>query len=72
MEIVKVDEKGRILLPKKDREEHGIEPGSQLGIEWEGNVMRIVLVPNPFDVLAEEAMEDYQAGRTRSLRDRSR
>ncbi len=68
MEIVKVDEKGRILLPKKEREAHGIEPGSQLGIEWEGNVMRIVLIPNPFDVLAEDAEAAYRAGRTRSLR----
>ncbi len=71
MEIVRVDDKGRILLPKKDREAHGIEPGSQLGIEWEGNVMRIVLVPNPFDALAEEATAEYRAGRTRTLRRRT-
>ncbi len=68
MEIVKVDEKGRILLPKKDRVAHGIEPGSQLAIEWEGDVMRIVPIPNPFDALAEEAAADYRTGRTRSLR----
>ena len=72
MEIVTVDDKGRILLPKKDREAHGIQPGSRLAIAWEGDVMQVVPVPNPFDALAEEALAEYRAGKTRGLRPRPR
>ncbi|HET7036034.1 MAG TPA: AbrB/MazE/SpoVT family DNA-binding domain-containing protein [Thermomicrobiaceae bacterium] len=72
MEIVKVDEKGRIQLPKKEREAHGMQPGAQLAIEWEGEVMRVTLVPNPFDALADEALTDYHAGSTRRLTPRTR
>ena len=72
MEIVKVDDKGRIQIPKRDREIHGIGPGSQLAIEWDGDVMRVRPVPNPFDALAEDAIEDFHAGKTRSLRSQTR
>lgn len=72
MEIVKVDDKGRIQLPKKDREAHGIQPGSRLAIEWEGDVLRVIPVPNPFDALADEALAEYRAGATRRLQPRPR
>jgi AbrB family looped-hinge helix DNA binding protein len=68
---VKVDIKGRLLLPKSVREGLGIEPGDTLFVDYdeEHQQMRLAKAENPFDLLVEHALAEHKAGRTRNLRE---
>jgi len=45
MAIVKVSEKGWVVIPKELRKKYGIKPGSRVNLmEWDGS---LVLVPIP-------------------------
>lgn len=67
---VRVDAKGRLSLPRRLREELGIEPGDTLFVEGGAGqaTLRLAKAENPFDVLAEHAIQEYRAGRTKPLR----
>ncbi len=67
---VKVDAKGRLLIPRELRDELNIRPGDTLFVEREEGraVLRYALAENPFDALADAAEDEYRAGRTRNLR----
>lgn len=69
MALVTVDEKGRVMIPKKVRKELIVQPGDALFLRREGNTLQLAKVENPFDALAEHAEREYHADRTRSLRD---
>ncbi len=71
MLAVRVDSKGRLTIPKEARESLNVQPGDTffVEIEEEGKVLRYAKAENPFDVLAEEALEEYRRGETRSLRE---
>lgn len=69
MDVVKVDAKGRVALPASIRGLAGINPGDVYFIAFQDSEIRLAKAINPFDALAEEAINDYRAGRTRSLRD---
>ena len=66
-----VDEKGRILIPDAVRKQLGIEAGDVmfLQVEEETGVLRYAKAENPFDLLAEHALRESRAGRTRTLRE---
>jgi AbrB family looped-hinge helix DNA binding protein len=68
---VKVDPKGRLTIPQQLREMLGIEPGDIFFVDYdmERNVLRYAKAENPFDTLAEHALAERRAGRTRSLRE---
>jgi len=67
---VKVDTKGRLVIPQPLRLALGIEPGDTLFVETEGDrVLRYAKAENPFDVLGDLALAEYHAGRTTNLRD---
>jgi AbrB family looped-hinge helix DNA binding protein len=67
---VKVDSKGRLTIPQPLRAALGIEPGDTLFVETEGgNVLRYAKADNPFDVLADRALAERRAGRTKGLRE---
>lgn len=68
---VKVDPKGRLTIPRRLREGLGIEPGDAFFVEGdeEGKVLRFAKAENPFDILAEHALREHRAGRTRGLRE---
>jgi antitoxin PrlF len=68
---IKVDDKGRLTIPRTLRKELGIEPGDTMFVEREPNgvVLRYAKAENPFDGLARHAEQEYRAGRTKSLRD---
>lgn len=69
MHSVKVDTKGRLVIPLPLRKALGIEPGDTLFVETEGDrVLRYAKAENPFDLLAEHAVAERAAGRTKSLR----
>jgi AbrB family looped-hinge helix DNA binding protein len=67
---VKVDPKGRPTIPQRIRDELGIEPGDTFFVEADGEhaVVRYAKAENPFDALAEHAIAEHRAGRTRGLR----
>lgn len=65
----RMDEKGRLAIPKSIRDELGAQTGDTFFFEREGNVVRLAKAENPFDSLAEHAEDEYRAGRTRNLRD---
>ncbi len=67
-----VDSKGRILIPKRDREELGVKPGDALFIEREDNVLHLIPAENPFDALARETIAEYEASKTRRLQRKRR
>jgi AbrB family looped-hinge helix DNA binding protein len=66
-----VDEKGRVLIPDAVRKRLGISAGDVLflQVEEETGVLRYAKADNPFDILAEHALREYRAGRTRTLRE---
>jgi AbrB family looped-hinge helix DNA binding protein len=66
---VRVDAKGRLLIPQEMRSALDIHPGDTLFVEQEGKVLRYAKADNPFDLLAEHALREYEAGKTKSLRD---
>lgn len=67
---VRVDAKGRFSLPRRLREELGIEPGDTLFVEGgEGQAtLRLAKAENPFEILAEHALRQHWAGRSKSAR----
>jgi AbrB family looped-hinge helix DNA binding protein len=66
---VKTDAKGRLTIPQDLRARLGIQAGDIFFLEVEEGVMRLAKAENPFDILAEHALAEYRAGRTKSLRD---
>jgi len=67
--IVRVDAKGRVTLPKVIRDELSIKDGTPFFVKLIKEKGAVILSPaiNPFDILAEEAMEEYKAGKTISI-----
>ena len=67
----KLDSKGRLLLPRKLRDSLSLNAGDTLFLQYESKsgVVRFAKASNPFDVLAEEAVKEYEAGKTMDLRD---
>jgi AbrB family looped-hinge helix DNA binding protein len=68
---VKVDVKGRLTIPQPLRKALGIEPGDIffVALDETHRELRYAKAENPFDVLAQHAINEYHAGRTRNLRD---
>lgn len=64
-----MDDKGRLVIPKKVREEFGASPGDAFYLRIRGRVMEVVRAQNPFDVLAEEAKREHERGQTVALED---
>ncbi len=71
---LKVDSKGRISIPKQYREKIGLEPGDALFLEIDEGTgtLQIRKAINPFDILALDAIRQYEAGETIPLRDIAR
>lgn len=67
---VTLDPKGRLIVPLQVRKGMGLEPGDTFFLEYdeERQVLRYAKAENPFDVLAEHALREHRAGRTRGLR----
>jgi bifunctional DNA-binding transcriptional regulator/antitoxin component of YhaV-PrlF toxin-antitoxin module len=59
-----------LLIPDAIRKQMGIETGDIFFVQVEDSgVLRYARAENPFDVLAEHAIAEHRAGRTRGLRD---
>lgn len=68
MVTTKLDNKGRISIPTSIREKLGLESGDVMFLDVQNMVLRVAKATNPFDALIEEAVEEFEAGETRSLR----
>lgn len=66
---VRLDDKGRLTLPRSIREALHAEPGDVFYLRPEVDGLRIVKGDNPFDALAEEAIREDDAGETIALDD---
>ncbi|MGC4105066.1 MAG: AbrB/MazE/SpoVT family DNA-binding domain-containing protein [Thermomicrobiales bacterium] len=71
MAVATIDAKGRIAIPAEIRKRLGLEAGDAFFFDAEegADVIRIVKAVNPFDILADRAIDEYNAGRTINLRD---
>jgi AbrB family looped-hinge helix DNA binding protein len=64
----RVDDKGRLVIPRAIREAMGLQAGDAVYCRSRGGVMHCVKAQNPFDALAEEALREHKRGETKSLR----
>ena len=69
MVTVRVDDKGRLSIPAEIRTAMGIKSGDVFFLESdpESKIIHLAKAVNPFDGLAEHALREYRAGRTRNL-----
>ena len=74
MVTVTVDSKGRLSIPANVRDELGIEAGDVLFLKTDAEhaVIHLTKAQNPFDGLAEHAIEEYRQGRTTNIHDFAR
>lgn len=68
-EIVKIDSKGRLVVPKAVRERVGIQAGDTYFLDAEEGFIRLIKAEDPFIRLAQHARRDHAEGRTRPARD---
>ncbi len=64
---VRLDDRGRILIPRTIREALRAEPGDVFFIQQDENGMRIMKGEDPFDALADDAIREDDAGETISF-----
>lgn len=65
---VKADAKGRLTIPQELRSRLGVRAGDVFFLEAEDGVLHFAKAENPFEILAEHALAEHRAGRTKSLR----
>ncbi len=65
---LKVDAKGRVMLPLAIRKSLRINAGDVLFLEKEETGIRITKAENPYDLLIKDAIERHEAGKTIGLR----
>lgn len=74
-ENVRIDNKGRVTLPKNMREALGLETGDAVFLkkyEPEEKQVRLAPAVSPFDILAEHAIKEHQNGRARTIEEFAR
>ena len=64
---VKTDAKGRVTIPQDLRLALDIQAGDIFFLDVEDRVMRLAKAENPLGLLAQDAIAQYRAGRTKSL-----
>ena len=73
MATLRIDSRGRIVLPRHIRDSLGVEPGACLSAEVEGSTLRLAAAPAPeVSKLVEHALAEMRRGATTSLRDFAR
>ncbi|KXS36772.1 MULTISPECIES: AbrB/MazE/SpoVT family DNA-binding domain-containing protein [unclassified Candidatus Frackibacter] len=67
--VTKVDDKGRITIPKKVRKSSGIDKGEVLFIDVELGQLKLTrAVEDPIVKLKEYTEKEYENGKTKNLR----
>jgi len=67
--FARVDNKGRITLPKSIREAWKLKTGDTVFFRYDSKNGRVQIAPavSPFDILAEHAIEEYEQERTKTV-----
>jgi AbrB family looped-hinge helix DNA binding protein len=68
-DVSRVDEKGRVSIPAGLRARLGLTAGTVVFMREESGSLVLRQAPNPFDTLAEHAVQEHRAGRTIGLDD---
>lgn len=66
---VRMDSKGRLVIPQEVRDALAIGPGDTVWIEQEGETARLARADHPFVQLAAHALKEHRDGKTRDLRE---
>lgn len=66
VDTVKVDDRGRLIIPIHIRKSLGVKPGDVFYIRSDKDGLHIVKSENPFDALMEDAIAQFDAGKTLS------
>ena len=69
MVTTRVDDKGRISIPANIRERLGLESGDVMFLDVQESVLRVAKATNPFDALIDEAVDEFESGKTAGLQD---
>ena len=69
---LRLDDRGRLTLPRDIREALHWEPGDIVYLHREDHGLHTVKGVNPFDALAEQALLEHQAGATQDIRDEAK
>jgi len=68
---VRIDDKGRLTLPKSIRKDININPGDIFYLNYDAAKKQMQLqlnkAINPFDVLVEEALKEYKKGNVKRI-----
>lgn len=66
---VRIDNKGRVTLPKSMRRTLGVDIGDIVFLRYDpkSNQVRLAPAVSPFDILAEHAMREHKEGRTKTV-----
>jgi len=67
--FARVDNKGRVTLPRSIREAWGLKTGDTVFFRYDSKNGRVQIAPavSPFDILAEDAIEEYEQERTKTV-----
>ncbi len=65
---VRVDSKGRLMIPLRARKALDIRPGDIFFLQRRGTTLCYAKAENPFDGLAQHAIQEHRAGKTKNLR----
>jgi AbrB family looped-hinge helix DNA binding protein len=68
MTATTIDTKGRLSLPRKIREELGLEAGDVLFVQRAGDTVRLAKAVNPLQAAVAEGVAEYRAGRKIALK----
>jgi len=69
----RIDNKGRITLPRSMRQSLGVDIGDTVFLKHDpqNNQLRLAPVVNPFDILAEHAIREYRDDHTKTIEEYS-
>ncbi|MBC7341911.1 MAG: AbrB/MazE/SpoVT family DNA-binding domain-containing protein [Clostridia bacterium] len=71
---VRIDNKGRVTLPKSIRQALGLKTGDTVFLKYEpkDNQVRLAPAVSPFDILAEHAIREHKEGCTKTVEEYAR
>lgn len=70
--VLKLDTQGRLALPQKMREDYNLKPGDYLLVSADKTGIHLARTENPFDILAEHALNQHEQGNCVEIREFAR
>ena len=70
--VLKLDAQGRLTLPLKMREDYNLKPGDCFLVSADKTGIHLARTENPFDILAEHALNQHEHGNCVEIREFAR